>query len=121
MINKKVLKTLIILIIIIVFSLSVYAVCTISSFFKAIDNTPFIKGYTQFTVEEGQVVDYTDFDKPQGKCAALLEISESVRFQLSSYMKKNDFKLKPGEYEFGSIGSTYEGLLKTFEFEKMSK
>ena len=121
MTKKKALKTFTFLIIIIVFSLMVYMAYNIVSFFNAIDNKPPIKGYTQLTVEEGQVIDYTDFDKPQGKCAALSEISESVRSRLSSYMKKNNFKLKPGGYEFGSMGSTYEDLLKIFKFEKMDK
>jgi len=114
---RKIIFSCILLLIIVV---SIFAIRTIHQISQL--DIKFSKQYAAITVTEYQIVDYNDFKHPHGNSSVLKEIDEKIRLRISEFMKKNNLKIKPGEYEFNRVNSSYEEiLLQSFIFEKNNK
>jgi len=78
------------------------------------------KDYSQLTVDENEIVDYSAFIDIPEKHKSLEQIEEPVRKTISLYMKANNLKLSKGTHEFTGInGSLDECINKEFQFEEI--
>lgn len=56
--------------------------------------------YSQIYVEETDVIDYNIMRNPSQKYSVLLQLSDDLRYEISEYMKTNNYKLRSGEHNF---------------------
>ena len=87
------------------------------------DNT-----HVQLSVSEEDIIDCNAFFHPEkDKTAVLEQIDEFNRIQIAEYMKKNNFKLKKGDYyipkqsiiDGKEVIISFDEYAACFEFEKI--
>lgn len=87
------------------------------------DNT-----HVKLSVSEEDIIDCNAFFHPEkDKTAVLEQIDEFNRIQIAEYMKKNNFKLKKGDYyipkqsiiDGKEVAISYDEYAACFEFEKI--
>ncbi len=79
------------------------------------------KDYSQITVDENEIVDYSVFIDIPEKYKALEQIEEPIRKTISLYMQSNNLKLSEGTHEFTRInGNLDEYINKEFRFEEIA-
>ena len=70
--------------------------------------------YSQIYVEETDVIDYNIMRNPSQKYSVLLQLSDDLRYEISEYMKTNNYKLRSGEHNF-RIQYTDSSLKRTLK------
>lgn len=76
------------------------------------------KNYSEITVAENEIVDYSAFVSISEKYGALGQIDESIRKTIALYMQANDLKLAEGTHRFDRVNGTLEKYLtEEFKFE----
>ena len=84
--------------------------------------------HLELSVSEEDVIDYNVFLNPQkDKTRVLEQINEINRIQIADYMKKNNFKLKKGDYyipkksiiDGKENAISYDEYIECFDFEKI--
>lgn len=78
------------------------------------------KDYSQITVGENEIVDYSAFLDIPEKYSALEQIEEPIRKTISLYMQANNLKLKEGTHKFTRINGTLDEYInEEFHFEEI--
>ena len=86
------------------------------------------KTHVKLSVSEEDIIDCNAFFQPEkDKTAVLEQIDEFNRIQIAEYMKKNNFKLKKGDYYFPKpsiidgkeVIISFDEYAACFEFEKI--
>lgn len=79
------------------------------------------KDFSEITVGENEIVDYTVFVEIPSKYSALEQIDEPIRKTISLYMHANDLKLKEGTHRFNRKNGTLDDYLnEEFAFEPIN-